>query len=403
MVRALMSIALSVVAVSLVGCGTGGGEEVETSTSTMKPTQPTSPTTTTSDLDPRTPLYVVVRLDNVAIKQEVEHRDAAEVINWFLQRKEKLNLGMITGGSVHEWPTDCSSSLSATTEKKKYDACTDDETVKMVNKAYRDKTIVGSAGERLLEMCVTGHDAYSWHEHWDVFSPKENFADWLEGDLTKSISVLNQAYPDAIIQTLAVPQNLADEGTLATAKAHNLDIVSAESTMNCENPNWAPGPPLYDYSVAPCQVTKAGVLTPQCLPADDVWVTEEGFQRVGGVLSVPMGSSNAHIPQSKEGLTVDDTIGLDKCECSASSGNQLTCSIVSSAKNNARKSGNLHWTGLLLNPQTNFQSSCGHNNYTRWLDDFYDEVSGLTEFNVKFVHYQDIPNLRPPLAELRMA
>lgn len=397
MVKILASAVSAVVAVILAGCGGGdGGDNTpgKETTTTQAPTTPTMPTTTTADSDPRTPLYVVVRLDTVAIRQEVDPRSSSEVIDWFLNNKEKLNLGMMTGGGVQEWPTNC-----ATTKKKKGPCF--DETVKTLRKAYADGYVLGTGGERLLEICNNGHDTYSWLDQWDAFVPKETFHDWLDEDLSQSQKILKESFPDASIMTLAVPQNMADEGALAKAKAHGLDIVSTEAMMNCVNPNWEPGAPMYDYSIAPCQVGKGGQTLPQCVPEEDVWVTEDGFQKVGGILSVPVSSANAHIPKAREGISTTDALGVGKCECTSSTSPgskqaQLTCSLVAAAKNNARKSNELHWTVMLLDPQTDFSGCCNHNNYTKWLDDFYMEAKALAEFNVKFINFQDIPNLRPP-------
>lgn len=386
---------LATVALTLVGCGGGdNGDEgpgKKDGTTTMAPTTPTVPTTTTSDLDPRTPLYVVARLDSVAPRREVDPRSRSEVIDWFVNNKEKLNVGVMTGG-LPAWPTNC-----ATTKKKKGPCF--DETVKTLHDAYANKYVLGTGGERLIEICNNGHDTPSWLGQWDAFTPKESFHDWLEEDLSKSQQVLKEVFPQASIMTLAVPQNMADEGALAKSKAHGLEIVSTQAMMTCENPNWEPGAPLYDYSMPPCQVKKSGITTTQCLPEEDVWVTEDGFQKVNGILSVPVSSANAHIPKAREGVSTVDALGENKCECSAS-GDQLTCSIIAAAKNNARKSNQLHWTVMLLDPETDFGSCCSHNNYTKWLDDFYAEANALKDFNVKFVNFQDVPNLRPPPASI---
>lgn len=310
-----------------------------------------------------------------------------------LEQQRKLNLGVMTGGSVDDWPTNCE------TTKKQKGPCFDD-TVVLLREAYAQGLVIGTGGERLLEICNNGYDTPSWLDQWDTFSPKETFQDWLEEDLTKSMSILKNAFPQASIMTLAVPANMADGGTLEKAKAHGLDIISTQSLMNCQNDVWEAGPPRYDYSVPPCDVSTSLGPAPQCLPEEDVWVTSNGFERVNGVLSVPVSAANALLPKTSTGISTTATIGLGDCECQSSQkpGDktaQLTCSIVAAAKNNARKSNGLHWVTMLMDAQTDFSDCCGHNNYSKWLDDFYAAADALDEFNVKFIHFQDVPNLRP--------
>jgi len=391
------SVVLAAVALTLAGCGGGGSSTTTAPSSSLTPeittttTLSTTTTTTTStvDPDPRTPLYVIARLDNVAIKQESDPRSAAEVMYWFLKKKVKLNMGIITGGGVAEWPTACATSPTARN-------C-DDPAVKAVYDAHANKFVLGTGGDGILEICNNGHDTYTWVQQWDTFNPKETFSDWLTADLDKSTGILTQSFPGASIRTLAVPQNLADKDTLTKAKAHGMDIVSTEATMACPSPQWTPGPPMYDYSIAPCEVGGLNATTPVCLPENDVWVTSEGIQTVANdIYSVPMGSSNSHIPMDLEGVSVADAIGMVGCGCTLIESGQLTCSLISSAVNNARKSHGLHWAGLLLHPRTDFSNSSGHNNYTQWLDEFYAQAATLKDYHVKFVNFQDIQNLRPP-------
>merc|ERR1712031_121691 len=103
----------------------------------------------------------------------------------------------------------------------------------------------------------------------------------------------------------------------------------------------------------------------------------------------------------QQGITVDETIGVNDCGCNTDTtgaNTKVSCSLVSSAKNNAAKSHGLHWTVLMMHPSTNFTAVSGQS-YTEWLDEFYEKLQALEDYSVHFINFQDLARLQAPGSE----
>merc|ERR1712070_800615 len=123
------------------------------------------------------------------------------------------------------------------------------------------------------------------------------------------------------------------------------------------------------YLTPPCDVEDNTGPQPSfnatCMPEGDVWATIEGFARVQGIVSAPAACANSNwAGGGQQGISVDETIGVDDCGCNNVDNQKIWCSLVSSAKNNARKSNGLHWSVLMMHPQTVFPDG---QTYTQWL------------------------------------
>jgi hypothetical protein len=123
---------------------------------------------------------------------------------------------------------------------------------------------------------------------------------------------------------------------------------------------------------------------------NDTYVSPDGhFQKTpDGIFSAPTGSANTPTNYVTTGLPVAQVIGLGKCGCEGT-----TCSVLAAAANNARKSNGLYWTVMMMHPQTVFTNQ----SYVQWLDEFRSEASKLKEWDVKFVHFQDLVSRRGPI------
>ena len=61
--------------------------------------------------------------------------------------------------------------------------------------------------------------------------------------------------------------------------------------------------------------------------------------------------------------------------------------MLGAALNNAKKSNGVLWTVLMMHPQTVFRC---HSSYVEWLDDFRAECGELEDYEVRFIHFQDL-------------
>ena len=84
--------------------------------------------------------------------------------------------------------------------------------------------------------------------------------------------------------------------------------------------------------------------------------------------------------------------GASACGCDMQRG---VCPIVPSAEANAKKSGGLHWTVLMMHPQTSFP---GNVTYVQWLDGLVAQAAQLEQWDVRFVNFQDLVALKAPTA-----
>ena len=78
-----------------------------------------------------------------------------------------------------------------------------------------------------------------------------------------------------------------------------------------------------------------------------------------GMHSVPTGSANSLFTNDDVGISPDDTVGKDDCgpkdrntpsDHDPPDTKDKMCSIVASAKSNALRSDDLHWTGNCVSP-----------------------------------------------------
>lgn len=338
----------------------------------------------------KTPLYLVMRMDDV---NPIDHADAqTEVMDWFGENNLKYNFGIIVGAAPNDpypvyWPTTCSDSPT--------DTYCDSSIVQAVNTAYSNGKVVGTGEGAIFEIGSHGFDHEGWGEEWAGFVPKSDWASWQEKDLEKSTSALKTLYPDASIKYFAAPTNMASADTLVSMKKHGLEILSAAATVACGT--WAGATPY--YLTPPCAVQDGGAIEPTCEPEGDVWATSSGFARVQDIVSAPAGSANTNwAGGGQQGITADETIGLDDCGCvtdTSSGSTQVRCSVVSSAKNNAAKSNGLHWTVLMMHPSTVFP---GGQSYSAWLDEFHEKLQALEDYDVQFINFQDLAQLHAPSA-----
>jgi len=376
---------VGVVVVSLSGCGTGGTNTQAPPTNGTTSTADPIVSTTTTTTDGRTPLYLVMRMDDV---NPIDHADnQTDVMNWFADHNLKYNFGIIVGnrpGALYPiyWPTTCAQTPT--------DTFCDSPIVQRVNKAYSDGEVVGTRENAIFEIGSHGFDHEGWGEKWTGFVPASDWADYQDRDLNLSASTLKRIYPNASIKYFAAPTNMASADTLASLKRHGLEILSAAATEACGT---YAQPPY--YLTPPCGVEDATqTITPTCMPEGDVWATTDGFARIQGVVSAPAGSANTNwAGGGQQGISVSATIGVEDCGCrtETTGGNtKVLCSVVSSAKNNAAKSNGLHWSVLMMHPSSVFPDG---QSYPEWLDEFYERLQALEDYNVHFINFQDLAQI----------
>lgn len=369
----------------------------------------------------KTPLYVVLRMDDVQYGWNTEVQ--ASIVEWALNHTVKMNLGIISGPDPNgvTWPTTCATSPT--------DKNCDDPVVQAVYKAYNAGRVRSAAGvaddpEATLELFNHGWD----HDGWPTLSDKGRSA-----DMVKSAGALRSAFPAASIQTFVPPENIANAATVCAVAANNMSIISSMGTLACQADPPNPGvAPRYNYQYAPCQGVSAAwsepadLLLPRprgggssggddpwfCIPPNDIYDDLDGFKKLpdcgGQVRSVPTGSANTPTNYVTTGLPAAEVLGADACGCV-----NTTCAAVASAVNNAAKSNGLHWTVLMMHPQTVFcehgtstgddpavcpASSGAQISYVTWLDAFVAAAAALDTYDVRFVHFQDLVATKAPLA-----
>jgi hypothetical protein len=194
------------------------------------------------------------------------------------------------------------------------------------------------------------------------------------------MGILKGAYPDAEIKSFAAPANAANNQTVQACLENGLDIVTTQATVNCnakENPGTPPG---YNYGFGPCanagDYTDMSTFAWDCIPPDDTYYTTEGMQKANGVYSLPCSSANSNFQTVEIGLSVDATIGVGTCGCTDN-----VCPMIANAKEMADKSNGLHWTVLIMHPQTAWASQT----WPEWLDEFLQKVRALEDYDVRFV------------------
>merc|ERR1712232_745696 len=103
---------------------------------------------------------------------------------------------------------------------------------------------------------------------------------------------------------------------LKLATEHGMDILTSQGTLSCAG----------DFIYFPCET---------CRPENDIFITADGYQKVGGtnVFSTPTGSANSVYPDEATGISAKDTLGVDDCGCRPA-GKSTVCSMVANAKAN---------------------------------------------------------------------
>lgn len=322
-----------------------------------------------------------MRIDDICVGDDSEPIQAA-IIDWFADHQIPFNFHIITStwDADHPWPSDCSDPSAM---------WCDSPVVQSIQKHYDAGRIVGKDGSGFLSLGCHASNHNEWPAH---ITGQNTDLDWQENDIAQSMNVLNAAYPSASIRAFAAPGNMANNATVATLRNHGLDLVTTQGTMECNTEHGqAPG---WNYGAGPCGNSNGG--SPpyhwDCIPPDDVYFTSEGIQKANGVYSLPCGSANSNFETVEIGLTPEVTIGVGTCGCDIA---KEECSMIASAEENARKSNGLHWTVLIMHPQTTF----GDQNYTQWLDDFLPATQALEEYDVRFVTFEQMTHLRAPQAE----
>jgi len=201
----------------------------------------------------------------------------------------------------------------------------------------------------------------------------------MQKDVKKGSNIIRTAFPNAKIRTFTPPQNLANEDTMTAISEQGFDILSTQGTSSCQG----------YYLLGPCD---AGDGNPVCMPKNDIYATTSGFRKVDGydIFSTPDGCASADY-STQQGISAKTTLGEGKCGCTI--GSTVTCSVIANAKNNALKSNGLHWAVNMLHPQNEFP---GGLSYKQWLDEFYDLAMSSPEYEIKFIHFQDLVKLRAP-------
>jgi len=323
----------------------------------------------------RVPLYVVLRMDDIAIG----YASSASIIEWSLQNDVKWVPGLVVGsypnGPPVPWPTTCLANPSA--------AYCDEPVVAALYKAYTEGH-VRTAENPNATIEIADHSYYHgiWREHFEATDG--SFKTWVHEDMQKSTAQIRAAFPGVSLRTFIAPENLADADALAAMEANGLDIVSTQGTLGCKQP--AGEPPFYNYYYAPCQNDGAA----DCVPPNDVYITDSGFQKLGSanIFSMPIGSANSDIGLVDYGISAEATFGEGTCGCGTVE-SRTVCSIVSSAEGNALKSNGVRWTALMMHPQTTFNGQ----SYVEWLDGFVALARASPTYEVHFVHFQDLADL----------
>jgi len=386
-VRALVATAAAVLPASvlLVGCGEAD-DRTTTMTSTAASTSAASGTTTTVTStggktstrtpvpDGKTPLYVALRMDDIQIGYLEEEQ--VEFLTWFSKNKVKFNYFVITSfWGKGSWPGNPGSYHPAAQE---------------VQRSYDSQEILGTGPDAFLEMGTHAYDHENWPSH--TFGQNGGRA-WQESDMKKSLGILRAAYPNAAIRSFATPLNAANAVTVQTCLKYDVDILSTQANIFCDPEFLNESSGCYNYGTGPCGNTNRDWedVHCDCVPPDDTYYTTAGMQKANGLYSTPAGSANSDFADVNIGLSVDATIGVGKCGCEGE-----LCSLIANAVENSRKSNGLHWTVLMMHPQTKFQGQT----WTQWLDEFLQKVNALDKYDVIFVNMQDLVKLKAPSVEV---
>lgn len=336
-------------------------------------------TTTTADPQGRTPLYVALRMDDISVG-ELEQTQA-DVLDWFAKNQVPFNFHIITYSEDGNWPSDC------VTDPSSSQFCSS-PIVQKVQEVYDAGQIVGNGDNAWLSLGCHAHQ----HDTWPQWTNGENAgADLQHDDLKTSMDILRKAYPSADIRSFAAPANAANNQTVQACLAQGLDIVTTQATVSCiDGKSPDPGsPPGYNYGVGPCgnsaDWTDLSTYAWDCIPDHDTYYTSDGMQKGNGVYSLPCSSANSDFQTVETGLSVDDTLGVGQCGCQGN-----TCTMIGAAQIMADKSNGLHWTVLIMHPQTAWSSQT----WPEWLDEFKQKAEALEEYDVKFVTMQQMTTLR---------
>lgn len=320
------------------------------------------------------PLYVVLRMDDTILGFFSDVQKS--VLEWALSNNVKINFGISSGPDSNDqaWPTTC--------RESPLDKGCDDDIVSTMYKAYADGQVRGLNATKSALIEIFDH---SWdHDAWGSMSSQERAE-----DLTKSMHALRAAYPNASVRTFVPPKNVATQETATHLRKHGLDILSSAGTMGCVS-SWAGVPNRYNYMYAPCQPSDGGTASDWfCIPPNDTYITSGGFQKLSeGIFSAPTSSANTLFHDVTQGLEAKVVVG-DSSSCGCV---DAACSIIGAALNNAKKSNGVLWTVLMMHPQTKFPNQ----SYIDWLSSMLETVRSLEEYDVSFVHFQDLVSLQAP-------
>jgi len=312
-------------------------------------------------------MYVALRMDDISIGYVSEQQQQA--INWAQKNNVKFNFGIITGSPA--WPTTCAESPT--------DQYCDDLAVKAMYDAYANGNIVGTGDNAMIEIFDHSWAYETWADKFNDLSEAQ-FKTWMEDDMKKSSAQLRQAFPNANIVSMVAPQNLANKDVLTAMKANGLSILSTQGTLGCHLDEGSP--PHYNYFYGPCE--HDGQL--DCVPDNDVYVTSEGWQPVDGVFSTPTGCASSTFLTEMDGIHAKDAWGEGTCGCVDN-----ICSVVSSAEQYADKSNGLRWAVLMMHPQTQYPDGQATD---AWLQEFYDLAKATPNYEVHFVTFQELVQLK---------
>lgn len=303
-----------------------------------------------------------------------------EILDWFAANKVKFNFHIITKTYASSWPTNCK-----TNPLGQY--C-QSPVVKAVQRVVDEGLVLGTGEDAFLQLGCHAHD----HEEWPAWIYGQSTGTMeQESDLEMSMNILNAAYPTARIRSFAAPGNMANAATVQACLDKGLDIVSTQASLTCDSWQQHGEAPGWNYNPGPCGNSFHG--SPpyhwDCIPDNDTYYTADGFQKANGVYSLPSSSANSNMETVEYGISVEDAIGVDACGCNITT---EVCPMVAAAKEMAAKSNGLHWTVMIMHPQTNYTPF--HNmNYTQWLDEFMRQTSQLEEYDVQIVTLEDLTAL----------
>lgn len=255
-----------------------------------------------------------------------------------------------------------------------------------LNKAYTDGHVRGNSDHPIIEILSHSCQHFDWgQKFYDA-----DFATWQATDLECSAAAVKSAFPKASIRGFIPPETLSDAVTVTEMLKNGLDIISAQAQLICEDP---------DYSTGPCENNHGGPDDNPwaCIPPDDVYFTaDRGPQMANGMWSTPGGSANSRFDTVEQGHTPKDTLGAGPdADCGCADPPDKLCAIIPDAIENARKSNGLLWSVVMMHPTTTFTKEDGTpQSYADWLDEFLDEARKVEEYDLRFINFQDLIELR---------